>query len=245
MKRLKAIELKRSEVTHQPSMHIEEVKIREFARAHCLRFQSSPDSMWNGRQIRNAFQIATSLARYEHSCNPHRGLFLSSQHFEQVEEVTHQYYQIRQGALGATDAELAHRKSDRDRERNSLSEQRPSTILQPGHPWSHPGGGREGTSTASRGPLSSHHQFGVFTPSTGGFQASSRFSDQPVFNTAGSHQEMALRQPLSPQPPHSSTLSSSYAGSMPSLSPYSPSRAVSELGVFGPQDENGTPTIRQ
>ncbi|KAL0764979.1 hypothetical protein CaCOL14_012785 [Colletotrichum acutatum] len=49
----------------RPRLVIDEASIREFAWEHFLRHEKTPHLRWNGRQIRNAFQIASSLAFHE------------------------------------------------------------------------------------------------------------------------------------------------------------------------------------
>lgn len=128
--RLRMIEKERVAITKEPEMMIEEGGIIDFAEQHFDDFShaDTADCRWNGRQIRNAFQIATSLARYEHfvsksssgdaggeasSSTTGRNLYLGARHFKQVERATVEYDDFRKKMLGATDTELARKKEER------------------------------------------------------------------------------------------------------------------------------------
>ena len=64
--RLKEIEKQRSEASGEPALYIFDDEILTFAREH-FRKHTDGTGRWNGRQIRNAFQIAASLAHYVRS----------------------------------------------------------------------------------------------------------------------------------------------------------------------------------
>lgn len=116
IERLKMIEKERVVITNEPEMAIEARGIIDFARQHYDNF-SGPDKAdcrWNGRQIRNAFQIASSMARYEYYVENNGGagedglgLNLGAHHFKMVEKTTVEYDEFRKKTLGATDSELA------------------------------------------------------------------------------------------------------------------------------------------
>ncbi|KAI1318655.1 P-loop containing nucleoside triphosphate hydrolase protein [Xylariaceae sp. FL0255] len=105
--RLMDIEYERSQITDEPTFEVKSDGILAFAAAHFHRHEGSLISPpWNGRQIRNAFQIAPSIARYEHAHRPgakqqqqqqHNGSsngsgsdepYIGPEHFEKVEETT-------------------------------------------------------------------------------------------------------------------------------------------------------------
>ncbi|KAK7731832.1 hypothetical protein SLS63_005127 [Diaporthe eres] len=123
--RLKTIEKERVAITRESEMVIEENSIVDFAEQHFDKFShAARDCRWNGRQIRNAFQIASSLARYDHfiakqnsdigdTGDNSRGLYLGARHFKQVEKATVEYDDFRSKMLGATDSELALHKMER------------------------------------------------------------------------------------------------------------------------------------
>ncbi|KAH8906898.1 hypothetical protein BR93DRAFT_879171, partial [Coniochaeta sp. PMI_546] len=67
-----------------------------------------PHGRWNGRQIRNAFQVARSLAYYEHHRDGASGPpTLSVRHFKTMHDITASFEHYRTTIRGGTDAELA------------------------------------------------------------------------------------------------------------------------------------------
>lgn len=62
VKRPEAIEKERHQFTGEPPIEIDKGAILDFTDEH---FQGTDSARWNGRQIRNAFQIAASMARSE------------------------------------------------------------------------------------------------------------------------------------------------------------------------------------
>lgn len=105
LQRLESIEIERSGLLEETPMIIEKEDIIAFASEHYRN--QEPHFRWNGRQIRNAFQIASSLAHYQHKLKPHRGLYIGPSHFREVEEATKKFDRFRQETLGKTDDELA------------------------------------------------------------------------------------------------------------------------------------------
>lgn len=103
-------------------MTIETRGILDFARQHYDQFsgRAKVDCRWNGRQIRNAFQIASSMARYEYyvkngggAGEDGLGLNLGASHFKSVEDTTVEYDEFRKETLRATDSEIAMHKEER------------------------------------------------------------------------------------------------------------------------------------
>lgn len=115
--RLAQIEKETAKITGQPELTIEENGIMEFAQQHFEKFEEMEDSRWNGRQIRNAFQIAASLARYQNHRHPQRGLYIGAEHFQMVEDATFEYDQFRYRTAMKTDGEIAFAKGDRGPDR--------------------------------------------------------------------------------------------------------------------------------
>ncbi|KAI1406381.1 hypothetical protein F4819DRAFT_245501 [Hypoxylon fuscum] len=72
--KLKEIETQRHEMTGEPMLAIKENEIIDFAGRH-YEENARSTGCWNGRQIRNAFQIASSLAHhnYTHAIEAARG----------------------------------------------------------------------------------------------------------------------------------------------------------------------------
>lgn len=99
-----------------PKLFIEEMRILNFASYH---FDNSDDvERWNGRQIRNAFQVASSLAHYEYQEGETESSRLSSKlkdigpvlddtHFKHVAEVTRMFSQYISAAMNSTDRDFA------------------------------------------------------------------------------------------------------------------------------------------
>lgn len=198
IERLRMIEKERAAITNEPEMIIEAGGIINFAKQHYDDF-SHPgiaDCRWNGRQIRNAFQIASSMARYEHFVTNNSsagenglGLYLGAHHFKLVEKTTVEYDEFRKKTLGATDSEIARKNEERGPDsvgrpgsQNASSESRrrvnsPSLQRQsqssPTVPSSR---NRGGTFAGQRGGGSSRLSPGYLTP---GRQQTSRGSPAP------------------------------------------------------------------
>lgn len=116
--RLRNIEAERARITGKPPMAIEEKRILEFAEKHYGKFEKEYGKRWNGRQIRNAFQVATSLARhqYHRHCeegNSHRGLYLTPDHFRTVQDAANKHDEYRQKLFNKTDVDIAKEREER------------------------------------------------------------------------------------------------------------------------------------
>lgn len=119
LRMLKDMERDRADVLGVDMMEVHDDEIQDFARAH---FAEKPRQRWNGRQIRNAFQIARSLAHFEWENNKRRGegnakLYLGASHFENVAEATMAFDEYKQTTLGKSDDEHAASRMERARER--------------------------------------------------------------------------------------------------------------------------------
>ncbi|KAK7755498.1 hypothetical protein SLS62_002430 [Diatrype stigma] len=64
--KLREIEAQRHQMTGEPRLVIKDDEVVEFAARH-FEDHARSTGCWNGRQIRNAFQIASSLAHYEYA----------------------------------------------------------------------------------------------------------------------------------------------------------------------------------
>ncbi|KAI0805244.1 hypothetical protein GGR55DRAFT_285543 [Xylaria sp. FL0064] len=102
--RLIDIEFERAKITGEPALEVKSDGILAFAAAHYHRHEGNALSPpWNGRQIRNAFQIAPSIARYgrrrqsdnsngnndngtQSSSGEQQEPYVGPEHFEKVEE---------------------------------------------------------------------------------------------------------------------------------------------------------------
>lgn len=114
--RLIDIEFERAKITGEPALEVKSDGILAFAAAHYHRHEGNMASPpWNGRQIRNAFQIAPSIARYGRAQNNNNNSIITSntsnnnqqssdqepyigpEHFEKVEESTAESGDVRAG----------------------------------------------------------------------------------------------------------------------------------------------------
>ncbi|TRX89587.1 hypothetical protein FHL15_009496 [Xylaria flabelliformis] len=102
--RLMDIEFERARITGEPALEVKSDGILAFAAAHYHRHEGNAASPpWNGRQIRNAFQIAPSIARYGRQQSnstvttpttsngaqqSDQEPYVGPEHFEKVEEST-------------------------------------------------------------------------------------------------------------------------------------------------------------
>ncbi|UKZ52461.1 hypothetical protein TrVGV298_006238 [Trichoderma virens] len=121
--RLKEIEEQAAKAPRHNKLYIDEADIIAFASEH-WRNHTDGIGRWNGRQIRNAFLIAASLAHYEGDMSERpEGLQkqLTSKHFKKVEETTRRYDEYRVACLGDTDSYLAHDRYERDDDWNPLA----------------------------------------------------------------------------------------------------------------------------
>lgn len=116
IERLKEREDQRARTLKTQQLYVMEQPILDFAKDH---FEKSEENSkrgrgrWNGRQIRNAFLMAASLAHFEARKNPGMQAQLRAEHFKEVHEVTRIYDEYRASAIGATDNERAAEEHSR------------------------------------------------------------------------------------------------------------------------------------
>jgi len=131
--RVRRIEEKLAKVENRDSLLINENELITFAKQRFLEGGSNRrgHGRWNGRQIRNAFQVACSLAYYEYGVREGKardGLLdpptLSVCHFETMHDITASFENYRAAIHGGTtDADLALEAEYRnDGYRDSLTE---------------------------------------------------------------------------------------------------------------------------
>ena len=117
IERLKQTEQQQHEVSASPKMYIMEQDILKFAEDHYNKYPKGKGA-WNGRQIRNAFIIAASLARYEAEQPGLAGTDFQPQlrysHFQEVEKLTDEYNRFRTHVLGGDDSRKAFLNEERD-----------------------------------------------------------------------------------------------------------------------------------
>lgn len=108
--RLQSIEKKRSEATGKPALTIAADEILEYAKKHF--HARGPDRAWNGRQIRNAFQTAAALARYEFDTSLNKTLenlhHVLARHFKTVARVGRGFEDYLRETRGKSDSDLAY-----------------------------------------------------------------------------------------------------------------------------------------
>ncbi|RSL58865.1 hypothetical protein CEP54_007594 [Fusarium duplospermum] len=117
IKRSEMIAEQRAASTNEPPLRIMGDEIKDFALENFYNHAESPSGLgtwWNGRQIRNAFQIATSLAYADaRDQQDDEKRFLGREHFDQVLQAMEEYTQYRQNLLHKTDDDLAAEREER------------------------------------------------------------------------------------------------------------------------------------
>jgi hypothetical protein len=88
LNRLKKIEDARAEITEKPRLEISDREIIAYAKKHYKEHEQSRYGLWNGRQIRNAFQTAAALAYHGAGAD---GPKLTPGLFEQVAKTTDEF----------------------------------------------------------------------------------------------------------------------------------------------------------
>ncbi|KAK4449012.1 hypothetical protein QBC34DRAFT_406516 [Podospora aff. communis PSN243] len=124
IRNLEEMERQQFQTTGQPPLYIVKPEVLQFATDHYNKYPKGKGA-WNGRQIRNAFLVAASLARYESAGMEGRQAQLRYAHFEEVEKITREYNQFRARVLGGDDARkarlLEERNDDYEGEENHAS----------------------------------------------------------------------------------------------------------------------------
>lgn len=92
-------------------LRIEKKRIRRFAEG-VFRAQEEKGTIWNGRQIRNAFQVASSLAHYE-ARRDEAPPALRVDHFRTIHAVTEDFEEYVQETIGKSRGEQAFERGDR------------------------------------------------------------------------------------------------------------------------------------
>jgi hypothetical protein len=115
IERLEEIEAQRSKAKGHRKLVVVKSDVLEFAETYFNKYENSNGmGRWNGRQIRNAFLISSSLAHYEGETQPELQKQLRSSHFHLVDETTMLYDQFRSNVLGGTDDAVAYDRMERD-----------------------------------------------------------------------------------------------------------------------------------
>jgi hypothetical protein len=95
-------------------LNVVEAEIMGFASDHYRRHSNSRDTTpWNGRQVRNAFIVASALARKEGQRQKHPPQ-LRPCHFLEVERLTSDFDRFRANLMGGDDSHIARTREERD-----------------------------------------------------------------------------------------------------------------------------------
>lgn len=108
--RLEKIEQERCAKTGGQPLKIMRKRILRFAEE---TFKEKKMERWNGRQIRNAFQIASSLAHYDARKEGTSQPRLTVEHFKMIQTVTDDFDEYMHETIGKTDGEQAFERGDR------------------------------------------------------------------------------------------------------------------------------------
>jgi hypothetical protein len=110
IQRLRNIDAELAKIEKRDELQINQQELLDFA-AYLFdegTNRARTPGRWNGRQIRNAFQVARSLSYYEYHRNPTSGPpILSVRHFKTMHDITASFDHYRTTIRGGTDAELA------------------------------------------------------------------------------------------------------------------------------------------
>ncbi|KAF7532849.1 hypothetical protein G7054_g7608 [Neopestalotiopsis clavispora] len=141
LERLVLIEKRRNEKSQDKKLVIFEQEILDYATTHFQRYGSTGLGSWNGRQIRNAFQVASSFARYDGTKVPEAQAQLRASHFEKVATMMYTYDEFRKQTLRKGDMEQAKSLGHRDDTYGIQAPGRPPEInIQGQHYGLGPGG---------------------------------------------------------------------------------------------------------
>ncbi|KAI1116627.1 hypothetical protein F5Y14DRAFT_448786 [Nemania sp. NC0429] len=142
----------------QPRLVIDSQSIRHYAEWHYDINESSPEQRWNGRQIRNAFQVAYSLAQFNiNSAGGSQGneagdrLILDWYQFDMVAKAVEKFENYLYHATDGTDGDRARKAAIRnDKYDHRMTPQKPD-YNPTSRQWNQ-GARRSGQSTASNPP---------------------------------------------------------------------------------------------
>jgi hypothetical protein len=135
IKRLREAENQLHEVSGEPPIFIMERDLMRFAADHCAKHPNGKGA-WNGREIRNAFVMAASLARHDATGtdDPAFQPQLRYNHFQEVEVLTEEYNRFRVQLFGGDDSRRALLSEERNDEFENEEEReevkRAATISQ-------------------------------------------------------------------------------------------------------------------
>jgi len=108
--RLRKVEEERCKDTNLQPLQINEQDILRLAEDKFYEYKGK--FRWNGRQIRNAIQITSSLAHFD-ARKDNTQARLTVEHFKMIHVVTEDFDHFMQETVGKTDGELAFERGDR------------------------------------------------------------------------------------------------------------------------------------
>jgi hypothetical protein len=108
--RMRKVENERCQGTDLQALQINEHEILRLAEEKFYEYKGKP--RWNGRQIRNAIQIASSLAHFDARKDKIQPR-LTIEHFKMIHIVTEDFDNFMQETVGKPDGELAFERGDR------------------------------------------------------------------------------------------------------------------------------------
>jgi len=108
--RMRKVENERCQGTDLQPLQINEHEILRLAEEKFYEYRGK--SRWNGRQIRNAIQIASSLAHFDARKDKIQPR-LTIEHFKMIHIVTEDFDHFMQETVGKSDGELAFERGDR------------------------------------------------------------------------------------------------------------------------------------
>jgi hypothetical protein len=148
--RLRKIEDARAQITEKPRLKISDAGILAYAKKHYKEHEHSTYGVWNGRQIRNAFQTAAALAYHNAGVD---GPILTPSMFEEVAKTTEEFDKyINRIWGGKNEAERAYHSFERvdssaketsKRNRNTYMGSQPATPVPRPHDRFHPNAGSQ------------------------------------------------------------------------------------------------------
>jgi hypothetical protein len=108
--RLRKVEKERCMDTDSQPLQINEQEILRLAEEKFYEYKGK--FRWNGRQIRNAIQIASSLAHFDARKDDIQPR-LTTEHFQMIHVVTEDFDHFMQETVGKTDGEMAFERGER------------------------------------------------------------------------------------------------------------------------------------
>lgn len=148
---LNEIERERSEASGTATMDIFEEEIIHFAEEH-WKSHTEELGRWNGRQIRNAFSIAASLAHFDAEGKAGRAVQLRQCHFQEVEKATVLYDKYRYSILTASDGFRAKQSEARNDDFNEHTFTQRGRGAVRGNNAYYPGSSVQNTPSRAQGP---------------------------------------------------------------------------------------------